>query len=62
VSESEHDPDEGEEPTGRADEDEQAVEQAAEADETLPPASMPGGPEYPEEANGGTEPGGAPAH
>ena len=48
-------------PVGRADEDEEAVEQAAEADETLPPASMPGGPEYPEEASEGPDTG-APAH
>ncbi|MDQ3867290.1 MAG: hypothetical protein M3304_10800 [Actinomycetota bacterium] len=49
------------EPVGRADEDEDAVDQAAEADETLPPASMPGGPEYPEEASEGPDTG-APAH
>ncbi len=50
-----------EEPVRPADEDEEAVEQAAEADETLPPASMPGGPEYPEEASEGPDTG-APAH
>ena len=61
MSEPGPDRDGGEEPVGRADEDEQAVEQAAEADETLPPASMPGGPEYPEEASEGPD-AGAPAH
>ena len=51
----------GGEPLDRADEDEEALGQAAEADETLPPGSMPGGPEYPEEASEGPD-AGAPAH
>ena len=49
------------EPLDRADEDEEALGQAAEADETLAPGSMPGGPEYPEEASEGPD-AGAPAH
>jgi hypothetical protein len=47
---------EGREPPERpAATDEEALERAAEADETLPPGSMPGGPEYPEEATEGRD-------
>jgi hypothetical protein len=43
-------------------EDEETREAAAEADETLPPGSMPGGPEDPEETAEPEGPAGAPAH
>ena len=44
-------------------EDEESLARAADADETLPPGSEPGGPDYPEEAVEGREAGGgAPAH
>jgi hypothetical protein len=43
-------------------EDEETREAAAEADETLPPGSMPGGPEYAEDAAEPEGSGGAPAH
>jgi hypothetical protein len=43
-------------------EDDRTREAAAEADETLPPGSMPGGPEYPGEAGEPEGPAGAPAH
>ena len=38
------------EPQTRYGESEQDMSEAAEADETLEPGSMPGGPEYPEDA------------
>lgn len=38
------------EPQTRYGESHQDMSEAAEADETLEPGSMPGGPEYPEEA------------
>ena len=43
-------------------EDDETRRRAAEADETLEPGSMPGGPEYPEEAAEPEGSGGAPAH
>ena len=43
-------------------EDEETRQDGAEADDTLAPGSMPGGPEYPEEAAEPEGPGGAPAH
>jgi len=43
-------------------EDERSHEAAADADESLPPGSMPGGPEYAEEAAEPEDAGGAPAH
>lgn len=38
------------EPQTRYGESQEDISEAAEADETLPPGSMPGGPEYPEHA------------
>ena len=43
-------------------EDEETRQAGAEADDTLPPGSMPGGPEYPEEAAEPEGADGAPAH
>ena len=43
-------------------EDEKTREAGAEADDTLAPGSMPGGPEYPEEAAEPEDSAGAPAH
>lgn len=43
-------------------EDEEARRRAAEADDTLAPGSMPGGPEYADEAAEPDAPSGAPAH
>ena len=43
-------------------EDDETRQRSAEADETLAPGSMPGGPEYPEEAAEPDESAGAPAH
>ena len=47
-----------------AGEDAESRERAAEADDTLAPGTMPGGPDYPEEATEGPERDepGAPAH
>ena len=54
----------GEAPERRRGDDEDSRARAADADDTLAPGSMPGGPEYPEEASEGRddEAQGAPAH
>ena len=43
------------EPQTRYGESQEDISEAAEADETLPPGSMPGGPDYPEDAVEGEE-------
>jgi hypothetical protein len=51
------------EPREARHEDEESLARAADADETLPPGSEPGEPDYPEEATEGRDAGGgAPAH
>ncbi len=42
-------------PRERPENEDESLERAAEADDTLSPGSEPGGPEYPEEATEGRE-------